>query len=390
MKKLLVFLIAIVAIVTTAPLMAKGVNMKKYITLSVKKGEEIKMDFVAEKDDTNIQIVSGKHKENLKVEAKQYFRDTTDLLRFKAYDTTMIIYGDIIGFMCTNNKENVTNLDVTHNKDLIFLFCQWNSISSLDLSKNENLTKLRCNNNNLGSLDLSNNMFLDILICYNNPLYTLDVTKNLQLSYLNCSNNALKSLDLTHNMLIKELYFAYNHIEELDLSTQMLLSNMDCSNNKLHRLVLTKNPFIKNIDCSKNQIFTLQLKNNGALSYINCSHNNLRYIDLSDCPGLEFLVCHNNKIELLDFSNNHELKYLNCYNNAFTPDRVNKLYCSLPRCPEHINGILAMLNTPKDTFRSNVENATSDIARLKNWKVKYYEDGLQVNDIPSKGDYLCK
>ncbi len=71
-------------------------NMSRYITLTVQSGESIRLNFLADADNTPVQIVSGSQTYNLTVGT-----DWTGYQNYTAEATTMTIYGDIQNFNCS-------------------------------------------------------------------------------------------------------------------------------------------------------------------------------------------------------------------------------------------------------------------------------------------------
>ena len=142
-------------------------NMDSYITLTVKSGEDIKLDFKAAATNTPVRIVSGSNTQDITVGTSW-----TGFSSYTADGTTMTVYGDLTGFDCSKNGENLTALDASKNTQLMGLFCGNNNLSSLDVSKNTKLTVLSCFNNKLSRLDLSKNTQLRELFCYGNNFST--------------------------------------------------------------------------------------------------------------------------------------------------------------------------------------------------------------------------
>ena len=121
-------------------------NMNRYITLTVKDGEAIRLNFKAAADDTPVRIVSGSNKENITVGT-----NWIGIASYTANGTEMTIYGDITRFNCSGNGANLTAIDPSHNMQLTYLDCSSNLLSSLDISKNTKLTTLYCHGNNLST-----------------------------------------------------------------------------------------------------------------------------------------------------------------------------------------------------------------------------------------------
>ena len=142
-------------------------NMNSYITLTVAKDSAIRLDFKAAAKGTPVRIVSGSNTQDVTVGTSW-----TGFANYTADGTTMTVYGDLTGFDCSKNGENLTALDASNNTQLMGLFCGNNNLSSLDVSKNTKLTALSCFNNKLSNLDVSKNTQLRELFCYGNNFST--------------------------------------------------------------------------------------------------------------------------------------------------------------------------------------------------------------------------
>ena len=202
MKKVVLFFALIVGILVSASTMqAQTVNMSRYITLTVKSGNNILLCFKAAAAGIPIRIVSGSNTYDITADTDL----PVDPDAYSAGDTKMTVYGNLTGFDCSQNDYDITAIDVSHNTQLTELDCFRNDISSLDVSKNTQLERLSCGSNNLTSLDVSKNTQLTKLYCGSNKLTTLDVSKNTQLERLSCYKNRLSSLDVSKNTQLKTL-----------------------------------------------------------------------------------------------------------------------------------------------------------------------------------------
>ena len=121
-------------------------NMNRYITLTVKSGEAIKLDLAAAAAATPVRIVSGSNTQNITVGTSW-----TGIATYTARGTEMKVYGDLIGFGCSGNGANLTALDVSHNTQLRRLYCKNNGISRLNVSKNTKLIGLYCYGNSFST-----------------------------------------------------------------------------------------------------------------------------------------------------------------------------------------------------------------------------------------------
>jgi len=123
----------------------------------------------------------------------------------------------------------LSNLD--RNKDGNISVSEVGKIKELDISGNKikslegiqcfiSLAKLECAGNELTEIDLSKNKNLIYLDCsYNIPLATLDVSHNLKLKHLHCIYTAISTLDVSKNLDLIELYcFLTQNLTEVWMS----------------------------------------------------------------------------------------------------------------------------------------------------------------------------
>ena len=345
MKKLFLFFALAVGLLTSAStLQAQTVNMSRYITLTVKNGSAIKLNFMAATNGTPVRIVSGSNTRNITVDT--YW--TTFASYYTADGTTMTVYGDLTDFDCRGNGANLTALDPSHNTQLKWLWCSDNNLTSLDVSKNTQLTKLWSNSNQLTTLDVSKNIQLDELRCGSNQLTILDVSKNTQLTDLSCDSNHLTSLDVSKNTQLKWLWCYSNNLTTLDVSKNTQLSKLHCYSNRLTSLDVSKNTFLWELLCFSNQLTTL------------------------------------------DVSKNTWLTRLYCWGNNFTTAALDAIYCALPARISLDGPLIFPLHESSSAAEQNMVASTNAAnATAKNWVVlKYKEDG-NFTDIATTGSYVC-
>ena len=233
MKKILLSFALIIGLLTSASTLQAQVNMSRYITLTVKSGEAIKIDFKAAAAATPVRIVSGSNTKNITVDTGWYDGNAPSNYTVTAGASTMTVYGDLTGFYCEGNEANLTALDPSHNTQLKELWCGFNQLTTLDVSNNTQLMALSCHTNQLTSLDVSKNTQLKWLYCFSNHLTSLDVSKNTQLTKLYCNNNSLYSLDISHNTQLTLLSCPYNGLSSLDVSNNTQLEALFCHGNNL-------------------------------------------------------------------------------------------------------------------------------------------------------------
>ena len=473
MKKVVLFFALTIGLLTSAStLQAQTVNMSRYITLTVKSGEAIKLDFLAAAAGTPVRIVSGSNTRDITVDTDWY--DGT--ASYTAGSTTMTVYGDITGFNCSGNGVNLTALDPSHNTQLEILYCSSNQLSSLDVSNNTKLTMLYCGNNKLSSLDVSNNTQLKELTCYSNSLTSLDVSHNTQLRMLYCYDNQLSTVALdsiycalpdrtgvgagktvpivniySSNVAIvkattksnatsknwKVQYAAGDdifattgtyvcgtpHIEpnmnsyitltvksgeaiKLDLkaaaagtpvrivsgsNTQDITvgtSWTGFANYTAGSTTMTVYGDLTGFDCAKNgeNLTALDASNNTQLMGLFCGNNNLSSLDVSKNTKLTALSCFNNKLSNLDVSKNTQLRELFCYGNNFSTATLDAIYCALPDRTGKDNGLIEPVKNSSDPNHATVLATNAQNAIDKNWNVLYDEGGAYIH---TTGSYDC-
>ena len=120
--------------------------------------------------------------------------------------------------------------------NLTELYCVVNQLTELDVSQNKELQTLDCVVNQLTELDVSQNKKLKKLQCSANQLTELDVRSNTALERLSCKENQLTELDVSNNTALMKLYCGKNQLTELDLSQNSKLIDLDCGNNQLTSL----------------------------------------------------------------------------------------------------------------------------------------------------------
>ena len=173
-------------------------DSSEYITLNIRKGENVNFYFASPINNTPIKIKNGNDISYLVSGANgnSYF-STMD-------SDTLIIYGNIHSFECIYNLA-LSNVDISTAPSLIELRLDATGLTSLDISKNIALTKLNIEGNKLTSLDVSNNTALRELNCTNNQLTKLELNNCNSLTALHCENNLLTSIELKYNTNLKEV-----------------------------------------------------------------------------------------------------------------------------------------------------------------------------------------
>ncbi len=96
---------------------------------------------------------------------------------------------------------NVSQLDVSNNLELQFIYFDNNNVQTIDVSMLPLLEKLSGRNNGLNSIDVSNNPELELLEISDNDLTNLDVSTNTVLNRLDVVNNPLDCITVNNDQL---------------------------------------------------------------------------------------------------------------------------------------------------------------------------------------------
>lgn len=312
------------------------------------------------------------------VVANKYDRDGDGYLSDYEISTTMNIDCENCGISSLKGIEYFT--------DIQGLWCADNNISEWDLSNNKELRGIWCSGNDFTSLDFTDNPELVWVYCFDCKLTSLNVYNNTHMAYIECNTNPLKKLDVTNNGELEHLMCGSCELESLDLSGNPKLCHLDAFNNKLTSLDFTNNTHLKRLDIWENKGLTVDVSNLSELQYFNCAFNGITEIDVSHNHELQKLNCAYNSIRSLDLSNNPKLAYLDC---AINPIRS-----------------LDLSNNPQIYFLQAFTNdfTTLDISNNSRL-IKVYNDGhyqdeydvcdghswsiqYGVNPVPETGDEL--
>ena len=175
------------------------------------------------------------------------------------------------------SEQNISDLSgIEHFSGLKKLDCSNNQLSNLDLSQNKELKELDFSNNQVINIDVSQNSALTSIVGFNNLLTSLNVSQNSALATLACTNNQLTSLDIRSNTLLTQVYCSENQLLNLDVSQNSDLIELFCFKNQLTGLDVSANMALTKLYCYENLLAGLNVKNNNnsILTEFNCSGNN--------------------------------------------------------------------------------------------------------------------
>ena len=116
-------------------------------------------------------------------------------------------------------------------------------------------------------LDISNCPELETLcFSASNDRSELDLSHNTKLKFLYCNTSRFSSLDLSHNTALEELHCRSNSISHLSLVNNYALRKLDCSFNQMEQLFIYYAPHLTEVnfedgnnidDTTKAQIYEL-------------------------------------------------------------------------------------------------------------------------------------
>lgn len=207
------------------------------------------------------------------------------------------------------NNNQLTKLDMSNNKKLDFVECSENKIKDIDVSMLSELNVLGCADNELTYLDVSNNSKLQSLNCACNKLPSINVSKNPDLEYLQVNQCGFTSIDVSKNLKLRDLYVGANSISTLDISKNELLVELECSDNKLTSLDISNNPLLANISVSDNNLEKIDVSKCKSLTYLNIARNKITKLDVTKNTALDNLDISCEKLDSINLSKNTELRY---------------------------------------------------------------------------------
>lgn len=181
---------------------------------------------------------------------------------------------------------NLTTIDLSHNKKLSYLNCHHNKLEELDVSGLPLLKTFYCNYNELPSINVSKNEKLEDFNCQDNHLDTLDVSQNKELVKLGCGSNNLTELDVSENKKLKTLGLYENKLRNLNLGNQTELEWLSCGKNPLSVLDVSANTNLETLLVPETNLTELNVSANTKLKVLNVSNTNLTSLDATNNTAL--------------------------------------------------------------------------------------------------------
>lgn len=212
---------------------------------------------------------------------------------------------------------------------------------------------ISCDNkeiSNLKGIEFFTNIWL--LECYYNNLTTIDLSHNKNLSYINCHHNQLNELDVSGLPLLKTFYCGYNELQSIDVSKNEKLEDFDCQDNHLDTLDVSQNKELVKLSCGTNNLTELDVRENKKLKELSCYESKLSNLDLGNQTELEVLSCGDNPLSVLDVGANTNLEKLFVSNTNLTELNVsaNTKLKNLDVSNTNLTSLDATNNTALATF----------------------------------------
>lgn len=206
--------------------------------------------------------------------------------------------------------------------------------TTIDLSDCPSLKRLDIKSS-LGELneelDLSAQKDLVYLDCSGGALVQLNLEHNSKLEVLKCAGNQLTGLSISHLKQLKELDCSQNQLTELDLSNLDKLESVNATGNKIRSPKLGGLIHLKRLSLAENPLGKVLKIDLPELLWLKVSRCGLEKIEFVNAPNLEGLECSENKLSSLDLANaNTKILFLECFLNNIDGTEMGKLIASLP------------------------------------------------------------
>ena len=204
--------------------------------------------------------------------------------------------------------------------------------TTIDLSDCPSLKRLDIKSS-LGELneelDLSAQKDLVYLDCSGGALVQLNLEHNSKLEVLKCAGNQLTGLSISHLKQLKELDCSQNQLTELDLSNLDKLESVNAARNKIRSPKLGGLPHLKTLSLAENPLEKVLKIDLPELLWLKVSRCGLEKLELVNAPNLEGLECSENKLSSLNLANT-KIQFLECFLNNIDGTEMGKLIASLP------------------------------------------------------------
>lgn len=235
---------------------------------------------------------------------------------------------ELIGIWCSGNKFESQRLDFSGFSKLEWVYCYDCNLKYLNVSNNSKLSYLETSSNYLSDgsgLDVTNNLELEHLICGDNGLSYINLRNNKNLQHLDIQNNKFTTLDLSQNTLMKRLDIWGNPLGNYDVSHMKGLQYYNCAMTGATKVDVSQNTELTKLSVAWNyDLPSLDVSKNTKLVYLDCCDCNIGSLDISHNPQLHFLQAFFNPFDTLDIGNNPFL--IKTYNEGQKKSEPNAAY----------------------------------------------------------------
>ena len=129
------------------------------------------------------------------------------------------------------------DLDLSGQKDLLFVDVYHNRISEISVESDSSLRILGIQDNQITKLDMKDLVSCQGIDAGKNRLSELDVSNNQELVELYVNDNQLEKIDLSHCPKLKYFYCHNNRMSELDTRDNPLLRHLIASGNPMKKIL---------------------------------------------------------------------------------------------------------------------------------------------------------
>ncbi len=220
---------------------------------------------------------------------------------------------------------DLSGIEVFADKDITWIFLDWNEISSLEPLKNfSKLTKISFSGNKVQDLSpLAQIENLENITAINNQIQTIESLKTLtNMKYICLDENKLTNINTIKNWKnIIDMSFTNNKIEAVPDITQLTaLETINLSGNNIKTLSgIGTSKTLTKLEIDNNQIDSLAgIEGIQNLEILSCSNNQIEDIEpLENLQKLENLNINKNQIQNIQSAEkNQAIKYIYMDNNS--------------------------------------------------------------------------
>ena len=172
------------------------------------------------------------------------------------------------------------------------LQCYDTQLKTIDCSTLEKLETLEIQNTDISELDISNNRQLKKLDCYSTKIKDLDVSNNTELEVLNVHKTDISELDVSMLPNLWELLCSGTSIEDIDVSKNEKLQSLDVSDTSVSKVDISNNRELMGLYCINcSGINDIDITNNEKLQEVRIEGTGIPKMDLSACDEIYYVSC---------------------------------------------------------------------------------------------------